>query len=131
MEATRAAMDVDSQKAGYKLASKLVRLLFTDKELAASCGQGIRKIRYSSYFRQPTSRSSQRSVSSSILKNQYSTKNTLCLSHVTEGLPNINDKCNCCNHHAFLHESGRGCTVRGDKIGFNNWNLSFTTRRQY
>ncbi|KAH3777596.1 hypothetical protein DPMN_179044 [Dreissena polymorpha] len=44
-KAARAAMDAYSQKEGYKLASKLVRPLFTDQELAVSCGKGIRKIK--------------------------------------------------------------------------------------
>lgn len=41
-KATRAANNASTDRAGYKLASKLVCLLFSDQELAVSCGQGMR-----------------------------------------------------------------------------------------
>lgn len=41
-KAIRAASDASNDRAGYKLASKVVPLLFTDQELAVSCGQHIR-----------------------------------------------------------------------------------------
>ncbi|XP_060581131.1 uncharacterized protein LOC132737800 isoform X2 [Ruditapes philippinarum] len=41
-KATRAASNASIEKAGYKLASKLICLLFSEQELAVSCGQGMR-----------------------------------------------------------------------------------------
>ena len=41
-KATKAATEATCEKAGYKLASKLVKLIFTTQELSMSCGQGMR-----------------------------------------------------------------------------------------
>ncbi|KAH3817869.1 hypothetical protein DPMN_119425 [Dreissena polymorpha] len=40
---TRSALEATKEKAGYKLASKVVKLLFFEQELAISCGQGLRQ----------------------------------------------------------------------------------------
>ena len=42
LKASKAVLHASDQKAGYKLASKVVKLSFTTRELANSCGQRIR-----------------------------------------------------------------------------------------